>query len=329
MLDMLAVKFPTHTPCYFDGTTKESGDVVIPRLIDGTVGDTESRGYVKYYTNEELGMHLNKPIILMVDEYGKAVPPVKNAMMRTMLERKMGSYALHPESIVFATTNLGAENVGDMLLPHHRNRMTLVRMKKPDATMWIEWGINNGIDHSLLGWVKDNPHLMQSFTEVKDPNDNPYIYHPKDAARTSFVTARSMAKASNWLKLRDQMDVQSTTAALIGTIGPRGAMDLMAFVTLADKLPKSQDIKDNPLTALIPDSAAGVCMVVFRTLASIERTWMDAWMDYMERLPLEAQGMFVNGVRRNDYKHQSVVMTNKKFSQWALKNNFLFSADKK
>jgi hypothetical protein len=80
---------------------------------------------------------------------------------------------------------------------------------------------------------------------------------------------------------------------------------------------------------MLPDSAAGVCMVVFRALSSIDRTWMDAWMDYVERLPLEAQGMFVNGVRQTGYKHQSVVMTNKKFSQWALKNNFLFSADKK
>jgi hypothetical protein len=250
-------------------------------------------------------------------------------MMRVMLERKLGSYTLHPDSLVFATTNLGAENVGDTFLPHHRNRMTVVRMRKPDAVRWIEWGINHNIDHALLGWVKDNPQVMQSFTEVKDPNDNPYIFHPKDAARAAFVTARSLTKGSNYLKNRDQIDAQSLTAALIGTIGPRAAMDLMAFVTLADKLPKSQEIKDNPMTALIPDSAAGVCMVVFRTLASIERTWMDAWMDYMERLPLEAQGMFVNGVRRNDYKHQSVVMTNKKFSQWALKNNFLFSADKK
>ena len=62
----------------------------------------------------------------MVDEYGKANPAVKNAMLRLMLERKIGSYTLHPDSLVFATTNLGAEGVGDLLPPHARNRMTVI-----------------------------------------------------------------------------------------------------------------------------------------------------------------------------------------------------------
>ena len=56
---------------------------------------------------------------------------------------------------------------------------------------WIEWGINNGVDHTLLGWCKDNPHLFHSFEDVKDPDDNPYIYHPKQQ-RTAFVTPRSL-----------------------------------------------------------------------------------------------------------------------------------------
>ena len=33
----------------------------------------------------------------------------------------------------------------------------------------------------------------------------------------------------------------------MGTIGERGAMDLMAFVKLADQLPSLQSIKDDPL----------------------------------------------------------------------------------
>ena len=64
---------------------------------------------------------------------------------------------------------------------------------------WIEWGINNDIDHTLLGWAKDNPQLFASFEDVKDPEENPYIYHPRDQ-RTAFVTPRSLEAASDWLK---------------------------------------------------------------------------------------------------------------------------------
>ena len=171
-LPTLAKALPDHIACYFDCTTKDLGDITIPniaKLDDGT-------GYVTYLTNEELGAHNHKPIILMVDEFGKANPAVKNALLRLLLERKIGSYTLHPDSIIYATTNKGSEGVGDMLPPHARNRLTVVRVRKSTNLEWIEWGINAGIDHSLLGWGKDNPHLFASFEDIKDPDENPYIF---------------------------------------------------------------------------------------------------------------------------------------------------------
>ena len=71
-------------------------------------------------------------------------------------------------------------------------------------------------------------------------------------------------------------------------------------------------------------------MTVFRTLSKIDRTWTNAWMDYMERLDAQAQGMFVNGVRSPKYnkQQQSDVMTNKKFTSWCSSHMHLFAADK-
>ena len=323
LLTTLSRDLPKHTPCYFDCTTKDLGDITIPKM-----NQLDNADYVSYATNEELGAHHKNPIILIIDEYGKANPAVKNALLRVMLERKIGGYELHPDSLVFATTNLGAEGVGDLLPPHARNRITVITARKPDNMEWIEWGINNGVDHTLLGWCKDNPHLFHGFEDVKDPDDNPYIYHPKQQ-RTAFVTPRSLEAASDWLKTREHFDDQTLTGLLMGTIGERGAMDLMAFVKLSDQLPSLQSIKDEPKTAKVPDSAAAVCMVVYRTLSTIGGDWIDSWMDYMVRLDKEAQGMFANGCSAEKYAHRKVVMTNKKFTQWAMDNNYMFAADKK
>jgi len=323
LLTTLSRDLPKHTPCYFDCTTKDLGDITIPKM-----NQLDDADYVSYATNEELGAHHKNPIILMIDEYGKANPAVKNALLRVMLERKIGGYALHPDSLVFATTNLGAEGVGDLLPPHARNRITVITARKPDNMEWIEWGINNGVDHTLLGWCKDNPHLFHGFEDVKDPDDNPYIYHPKQQ-RTAFVTPRSLEAASDWLKTREHFDDQTLTGLLMGTIGERGAMDLMAFVKLADQLPSLQSIKDDPKNAKVPDSAAAVCMVVYRSLSTMGADWIAAWMDYMVRLDKEAQGMFANGCSAEKYAHRKVVMTNKKFTQWAMDNNYMFAADKK
>ena len=323
LLWTLAGAMPTHQPCYFDCTTKDLGDITLPSLATA-----DEQGYVTYATNEELGAHYKKPIILMIDEYGKANPAVKNALLRLMLERKIGSYELHPDSVVFATTNLGAEGVGDLLPPHARNRITVVTARKPSNMEWIEWAINNGVDHTLLGWCKDNPQLFNSFDDHPNPDDNPYIYHPKQQ-RAAFVTPRSLEAASDILKARDGMDDQTVTAALMGTVGNRGAMDLMAFVKLADQLPSLDSIKKDPLMAKVPTSAAAVCMVVYRTLACIEREWLDNWMVYLNRLDPEAQGMFANGVRAPKYGKQSIVMTNTKFTKWAMDNGHMFAADKR
>ena len=323
-LPTISKELPDHIACYFDCTTKDLGDITIPniaKLDDGT-------GYVTYLTNEELGAHNHKPIILMVDEFGKANPAVKNALLRLLLERKIGSYTLHPDSIVYATTNKGAEGVGDMLPPHARNRLTVVRVRKSTNMEWIEWGINAGIDHSLLGWGKDNPQLFASFEDVKDPDENPYIFHPQQQ-RAAFVTPRSLHAASDILHKRHLFDDQTLTSLLMGTIGDRGAMDLMAFVKLSDQLPSRESTKNDPMGAKVPDSAGATCMVVYRALSSMEPDYIDPWMDYMQRLDTEAQGMFANGVRSEKYSKRSMVMTNKKFTQWATQNTYMFAADKK
>ena len=326
LLDEIAEALPDHIACFFDCTTKDLGDITIPniaKLDDGT-------GYVTYLTNEELGAHNNKPIILMIDEFGKANPAVKNALLRLILERKIGSYTLHPDSIIFATTNLGSEGVGDLLPAHARNRITVVETKKPDAMDWVEWGIGNGIDHTILGWVKDNPQVMQDFRDVPNPDDNQYIFHPKAVDRAAFCTPRSLHAASDILQNREGLDDNTLTAALMGTIGTRAAMDFMAFLKLADQLPSLESIKNDPDNATVPTSASATCMVVFRSLSTVERDWMDAWMTYMLRLGTEFQSLFANGVRSSKYDKakQSMVMQNKQFTQWAMDNNYMFAADK-
>lgn len=324
LLKALALALPNHVACYFDCTTKSLGDTMLPKIKD-----LDDRDFVRFAPNEEFGVHLGQPVLLMIDEYGKADASTKNALLRVMQEYQIGSYPLPEGSIVFATTNLGVEGVGDVLPPHARNRITTVTLRKPTAMEFIEWGINNGVDHTILGWVKDNPHCMQSFEEVKDPDENLYIYHPR-SSRAAFVTPRSLEKASNWLKKRHLLDRQTLTAALIGTLGQQAAMDLAVFIEMADKLPTLDSIKNNPDSALIPNNAAAICMVVYRVLGCIEKEWVGAWHTYLQRLPSEAQAMFVNGVRSNKYsdKRRSLVMNSPGFTQWVHKFSYLFGGDK-
>ena len=330
VLKTLAKMLPTHRPVYFDCTTKDLGDIMLPRIKDAQDGEAACAQYVPH---EELGLHLPGPIILMVDEFGKANPAVKNAMLKIILERT----GLHKDSIVFLTTNLGAEGVGDLLPAHARNRITVVRTRKPTNVEWVEdFAIAAGIDPIMIAWVMENPQLFQSFEQVAKADDNEHIFHPGAPGRVSFFTPRTAELASHWVKQREHLSDHELTAALIGTIGVASARSLASYIKIGDQMPKLQEIKDTPDTAKVPTNETAVCMVVHRTLQTIERNWTDSWMTYMERLPKEAQGLFANAVRNAVAKSKSgqvnkrliEVTTSKSYMDWCLKNNYMFAADK-
>ena len=332
IINILADRFPNHKPVYLDCTTlTDSADMFMVKY-------SEDGKTFKTVPLEDLGLHLpDQPIILMLDEIGKCNRSVILACNRIMLERKHSGYELHPDSIVFATTNLGTEGLGDLLPAHTRNRITVVTMRNPDNMEFIEdFGINNDLDPALLGFCKEKPELFHSFEQYENPEENPYIPHPR-ANRVAFTTPRSLHRASDILKKREQLCeldkhgnkiYPQLTAALVGTIGDRAALDLAAFIALADKLPTREQIETDPMNAPVPDSPAAVCMVVYRALATIERTWVDPWLTYMNRLSKEAQGLFVNGVRAPQYSRRDYVVQNKKYQDWCMANNYMFSADK-
>jgi hypothetical protein len=75
----------------------------------------------------------------------------------------------------------------------------------------------------------------------------------------------------------------------------------------------------------VPTDVSAICMVVYRTLATIERDWASQWMTYLQRLPSEAQGIFGNGTRVQGYSRIDKVAQNSDYQAWALKNNHMFS----
>ena len=324
---LLSESHPNHTYVEFDCTNKDIQDLSVPKFMQ-RVGDMIS-DYVEFVPNAELGAHLGKPIIINFDEFLKSSEPVKKGVRRVMLERMVNGIKLPEGSIVYGTSNLGSEGVGDSLQAHQRNAIIVVRMRKATNMEWVEWGINNGIHTSVLAFAKDNPQIFQSFEEVKNPDDNPDIFHPMDKGRLAFVTGRSLETASRILHKRNVLDDQTIMASLIGSIGPNAAQNLMAVEALSDQLPSRKSIIDDPDDAKVPSNAAALCMVVFRALATMDREFVDPWMRYFNRMPAEAQSMFANGVRAKSYTatKKTIVMTNSRFTKWCGDNGFLFTAD--
>ena len=320
---LLMEKFPDYTMVRFDCTNKGLGDLFLPNMAD-----LNGAPYVRFVPNEELGVHLDKPIILNFDEIGKADKSVIKGVRRVLLERMVGTQKLHPDSIVFATTNLGLEGLGDLLPAHTRNAVTIVQTRKPSKIEAIAYGLKHNFDPILLGWYSQEPKLWQTFDEVANPTENLFIFHPQDKARTSFFTPRSGEAASDYLKLRDKLSDNQLYAALMGTIGADAAQDLMAFVQLFDQLPSLESIRNDPHGAIIPTSASAICMVVYKVLGSLDRQLLNSWMIYSKRIREEARTMFVQSAMHPEYPHLDMVTQNADITQYAIDHNYMYQADK-
>ena len=323
---MLMNAFPKHKFIQMDCPALEVRDRMIPRFQD-----REGNDYVQFGPNERLGLHLKEPVIVNIDEIGKGSRSIQNALRPFILQRELNGIKLHPDSIIYCTTNLGAEGLGDVLLPHQRNSVTFIKLRKSTNLEFIQWGALNNINPLILGWAKEEPALFQSFTDVPNPTDNPYIYHPREE-REQFTTNRSLAAASFWVDKRDEFDQETLTSLLVGTIGAPAALNLMTFISLAAEFPSIESIKQDPFSAIVPSKLNGQCYVLFRAMAAMERDWVDQWMDYATRLNAEVMAVFASAIlnRANGEVHpkQKLFTTNGKFTDWAVANRFLFSADK-
>lgn len=303
-----------------DCTQWDVGDVQLPDA-------DKTAGVMRFLPNVMLVGKRDKPMFIMLDEIGKASRPVQNALLPVMLERRVGIHALPEGSIVIGTTNLSMEGVGDLLQPHARNRVSFIESRPPTSDEWISWAVDRGVSPAVLAWVAETPQLLQSFKDVKSPQDNPYIFHPKEQRR-AFVTPRSLYMAS--IELRDDVraavnDEDATQAAIAGNIGLRGALDLMAFVKLNDKTPRYNEIVANPTSARIYDeSPAALCMTIYNCVGRVTLEEFDAVLTYIKRMPKELQALFALLITRSP-KKQLIALRNRQFSEWVAKNSWIMS----
>ena len=312
-------EFKDYYFCYVDMTTKDVGDFMVPKIRD--IDGVEVCSFIP---NEEFGLHFkDKKVVMMLDEIGKARGAVLNASLRLMLEKALGTYKL--DGVIFATTNLAIEGIGDNVPPHARNRVTVVRAAKPTAQTWIEdFAIPNNINPVIIGTVAEFPEMFASFEDYEKPEQNTYINDPR-TVRAAFVTHRSMTKAAYIYERTRILGDDVMCHALAGTVGEKAMHNILTMDKMDSQLPNWDDVIKSPDTATIPTSAAAACMMVAKAVQRIDRANVAAWIKYMLRMTKEAQGLFARSVMSDNCPKRSVATTSTEFAKWAADNNFLFA----
>ena len=299
ILKPLARQFPDYHVGYIDCANLDLGDIAMP-VID------KARMVTNYAPNARFGLGVgdDRPVIIMLDELGKASRSVLNMLLPLILEKRAGDRYAPRGSIIFATTNLDTDGVGDNIPAHAYNRMTEVIVPKPTVKEWITWGADNDIDATVLAAVKQEASFMDSYADMKPDDKNPYIFNPLTGNTRNFVSPRSLEKASNIIKARSALG-DGVLPLLAGTIGDPAARMLEAIVNLSEQVPDYDSIVKNPSTAKVPESVGALFLLAFMMAGRLQKEDVADVCVYTRRLAqtsFEAAALFVTTVSSNTSK---------------------------
>ena len=165
-------------------------------------------------------------IVLFLDEMNSAAPAVQAAAYQLILNRKVGQYTLPDNVLIVAAGNREADKGVTYRMPAPlANRFVHLEIK-PDFDDWFAWAIDNDIHKDVVGYL--------SFAK-----QDLYDFDPKSPSR-SFATPRSWSFVSELLE--DELDTETTTDLVSGSVGEGLAIKFMAHRKVASKLPNPTDI---------------------------------------------------------------------------------------
>jgi len=168
----------------------------------------------------------HEAIVLFLDEMNSAAPAVQAAAYQLILNRKVGQYHLPDNVYIVAAGNREADKGVTYRMPAPlANRFVHLEMRV-DFDDWFQWAVNNNIHTDVVGFL--------TFSK-KDL----YDFDPKSPSR-SFATPRSWSFVSELIE--DELDENTTTDLVSGSVGEGLAVKFMAHRKVAASMPNPTDI---------------------------------------------------------------------------------------
>lgn len=176
------------------------------------------------------------PTIIFLDEIGNASISVQHAMYRLILDRSIANGKVLPDNVfIIAATNLKTDKTGARdLVPAANNRfgLHLVIDSKRAAESFLNWGMVNGIDKSIIAFLSWKKELV-----FVAPNDG----------EASFPTPRSWEQVSNHKNTKyiaNNEDLLGVMSA--GAVGTTAAVEYLAFLEYNQHLPNWVKLRNDP-----------------------------------------------------------------------------------
>ncbi len=195
--------------------------------------------------------------VLFLDELNTAPAQVQVVAMQMALGKRVGDLQLGRRVLVVAAGNLLSDRAAVFALSKPlQNRWEHYRIIT-DADVWVKWALANGIDPTIIGYIRSQPAKLMNF----DP----------DSASPSFATPRTYEMLDRRVKEMG-WDDPLLFKAMSGCVGEGVAHELAAYRNLRTDLPDPRDILDSPRRAPVPDGPDRCYFVLSSLVAHVLRS---------------------------------------------------------
>lgn len=275
----------------------------------GLPGKDEEGGLIMQFTKAPWMPKKSDPThgFIFLDEFGQAASDVVKPAAELMLSGRVGESQLTINWMVIAASNREKDRSGvNKALAFIDNRKMRIEIQ-PHLDSWVEWAELNKVNPWIIAFAKFKPGLV--FSDTVPDKSGP------------FCTPRTLCKVGRLLGV---MPMDLFTEAAGGYLGVGVAAELVAFLRVAESLPKFEDIVADPENCTIPKADrldaqyATMQMVAHRV---DKKTAVPAFK-YLKRMSKEFQ---VSGLKAALRKAPEMVQT-PDFAMWLRENKELVLA---
>jgi hypothetical protein len=243
--------------------------------------------------------------IINLDEFRQAGQDTQKPAAELFLNRRVGESFLPDHYIVTACSNRENDRSGvQRELAFITNRRMVIKIE-PNLQAWVDWAEKQDVHPLAIAFARTKPDAV--FADKIPEKSGP------------FCTPRSLVMLSQYI---GEYDMATFTEAAMGLIGEGTATEFVAFLRVAEQLPKFEEIVANPEKVAVPTrpdaSFAAMQMIAHRVC---EKTAVQAFK-YLSRMSKEFQ---VAGLRGTFHRVPNVVRS-PDFAAWLRDNKSLVMA---
>ena len=234
-------------------------------------------------------------VLLFIDEIVNAPKATQNALLQLLLNKKIGTYQLPPNTIIIAAGNRAQDRAAVHEMPSTVRSRFAHYTVEANVDDWVKWAMMNNVHDSITSFIRMRPSLL----------------HNTDGTDYAFPTPRTWAMLNR--KLPYMTDDFYGCASLIGD-GPAG--EYLSYRAIYKDMPDIDQIIEKPSTSTVPTDTSILFAVSGALAARADNNNFDSIMRFVRRMPAEYQVITV----RDSIAKQQDLVTLDCFTKWTTDN---------